>query len=359
MAPKFHTLTIANIEPLTVDAKAISFAVPKALKEDYRFTPGQYLTLRSDVEGDDVRRSYSISSPLGNPVLTVGIRQVEEGVFSTFATQRLKVGDRVKVMTPQGNFTARTGGGETYLLVAAGSGITPMMSIARSSLEASPDARVTLVYGNRNSGTVMFREALEALKDRYMERFTLIHILSREDQDVPVLNGRIDAEKLMALTNTAAINPSGADAVYLCGPGEMIDEAKTALEALGVEKSRVHFELFTPADGSEPRKAPTKATEDAVRHGATVEVILDGSRRSFHLASAEETVLDAAKREGLELPFSCKGGMCCTCRCKVLDGAAEMAVNYSLEPWEIKAGFTLACQARPTSAKLVLDFDEI
>ena len=359
MAPKFHELTITNIEVLTDDAKAISFAIPDSLRNDYQFTPGQYLTLRADIDGEDVRRSYSISSPLGANELTVGIRRVEDGKFSSFATADLQVGQKLQVMTPEGRFTASIGNAKDALLIAAGSGITPMMSIAQSLLEGDEEANVTLVYGNRETKSIMFREQLEFLKDRFMQRLTLIHILSREDQDVPILNGRIDADKIKALINTSAIDPRSSDGVFICGPGEMIEVVRATCEEVGVDNSKIHFELFTPADGQEPRKAPTKEMLEAAEQGVAVEIILDGSKRSFKLTDANETVLEAANKHGLELPFSCKGGMCCTCRCKVAKGSAEMAVNYSLEPWEIEAGFTLACQARPTSDNLTLDFDEL
>ncbi|MCZ4271796.1 2Fe-2S iron-sulfur cluster-binding protein [Maritalea porphyrae] len=359
MAPKFHDLTISKIEELTDDAKAISFQIPAELKNDYAFTPGQYLTLRADVNGNDVRRSYSISSPLGGSELTVGIRRVDDGVFSSFATSDLEVGQTLQVMTPEGRFTAGVGQNKEALLIAAGSGITPMMSIAQSLLEGDDEANVTLVYGNRETKSIMFREKLEFLKDRFLERLTIIHILSREDQDIPILNGRIDGDKVKALINTGAIDPASADGIFICGPGEMIEVVRATCEEMGVEKSKIHFELFTPADGQEPRKAPTKEMLEAAEQGVSVEIILDGSKRSFKLTDANETVLEAANKHGLELPFSCKGGMCCTCRCKVAKGSAEMAVNYSLEPWEIEAGFTLACQARPTSDNLTLDFDEL
>jgi ring-1,2-phenylacetyl-CoA epoxidase subunit PaaE len=358
MAPKFHTLRVSKIEELTPDARAVTFKIDENLRDAYQFTPGQYLTLRTTIDGEDVRRSYSISSALGANDLTVGIRHVEGGKFSSHVMHNLKAGDTLEVMTPDGRFTAKTGSYKDALLIAAGSGITPMMSIAQSLLEGDDEAKVTLVYGNRETGSIMFREQLEFLKDRYLDRFTLIHILSREDQDVPILNGRIDADKIKALNNTSAIDLKGADGIFICGPGEMIEVVRATCEELGVESAKIHFELFTPADGQTPRKAPTKEMREAAEQGVAVEIILDGTKRSFKLTDADETVLEAANKHGLELPFSCKGGMCCTCRCKVAKGSAEMAVNYSLEPWEIEAGFTLACQARPTSETLTLDFDE-
>ena len=357
MAPKFHTLIVSDIHPESDDSVAVSFDIPAALRADYAFQPGQYLTLRTNIDGQDARRSYSISSPLGAVQLTVGVRRVEDGVFSGFVNDALKVGDTMKVMTPEGRFCAKTGTPARYLLLAAGSGITPMMSIAVSTLESDPKAEVTLVYGNRTTESVMFRTKLAELKDRYMGRMVLIHILSREEQDVPLLNGRVDAAKITALVNVGAIDPKGVDAVFVCGPGEMIDNVCKWLTDLGVSKDKLHFERFTPADGSQPRPAASHKAVQAVAHGASVEVILDGVRKSFHLVDAEENVLAAAQRSGLDLPFSCQGGMCCTCRCKVVSGTAEMAVNYSLEKWETDAGYTLACQTRATSDKLVLDFD--
>jgi len=357
MAPKFHTLTVSDIHPESNDSVTVGFDVPAALQAEFAFQPGQYLTLRTTIDGQDLRRSYSISSALGAKGLTVGVRRVQDGIFSGYVNDSLKVGDCLQVMTPDGRFIAKAGLAARYLLVAAGSGITPMMAIAESVLAAHPKAEVTLVYGNRTTESVMYRSALEQMKDRYMGRFTLIHILSREEQDIPLLNGRIDAGKVAALTHAGAIDPAGSDGVFLCGPGEMIDDVTAGLAALGVDGGLVHFERFNPAEGSAPRKAPSAKARKAASHGASVEVILDGVRKSFQLEDAEESVLDAAHRAGLELPFSCAGGMCCTCRCKVVSGTSEMAVNYSLEKWETEAGFTLACQTRATSDKLVLDFD--
>lgn len=350
--PAFHPLRIAEIRPEAEDAVALSFDLPEVLREDYAFRPGQYLTLRAQIGGADVRRSYSLCSLPGEDRLTVGIRHVPGGLFSGLAHQGVMVGDTLQVMTPEGRF--QLGEEERLLLIAAGSGITPMLSIARAALARG--AEVTLVYGNRTTGTIMFREALDALKDRYLDRFTLIHILSREGQDVPLLEGRIDADKLAALARTGAIDPLRADGVFLCGPGEMIDTVSQALQTLGVAAERIHHERFTPAEGVRGTPPSARAVE-AAEKGVSVEVILDGARRRFALAAGDDSLIDAAHRQGLELPFSCKGGMCCTCRCRVVEGEAEMAVNYSLQPWEVEAGFTLACQARPVSDRLVLDFD--
>lgn len=345
----FHNLVISEVRSEGADANALVFEVPQDLAQDFAFVPGQYLTLRADINGDDVRRSYSIASG-PEAALCVGVRQVEGGVFSTYA-QGLKVGDRVQVMAPDGRFVLKDQ--QDVLLIAAGSGITPMVSIAATALARG--AQVTLIYGNRDFAHVMFRKELDALKDTHMERFTLIHVLSREEQDVPLLNGRITGEKIELMAKAGALDLAAIDGVFLCGPGEMISEVSDRLIALDVMADVIHSERFTP-DGTVP-KARSKAAQAVAKTGVEVEVILDGTKKRFWVEDRDENVLDAATRQGLDLPYSCKGGMCCTCRCRVVDGEAEMAVNYSLEPWELEAGFTLACQTRPTSEKLVLDFD--
>ena len=343
----FHQLKIRDVRPETAHAVAVTF---DADGTDFAWQPGQYLTLRATVDGQDMRRSYSIASLPGQPV-SVGIKHVPGGAFSAWA-QGLKAGDLLQVMPPEGRFTL--GQESNIVLVAAGSGITPMVSIAAAALARG--ARVCLIYGNRNHDSIMFRQVLDDLKDQYLDRLTLIHILSREPQDVAVLNGRITGEKLAALAAAGAVDLAGADGVFLCGPGDMIDDVCATLNGLGIDQGLVHFErFFQPGDA--PRAPRSAEAAEAAEQGAIVEVVLDGARRQFSMQAGDDTVLDAAARNGLELPYSCKGGMCCTCRCKVADGQAEMAVNYSLEAWELQAGFVLACQARPTTDKLVLDFD--
>lgn len=345
----FHELVISEVRQEGADANALIFEVPQELAQDFAFVPGQYLTLRADIGGEDVRRSYSIASgPDG--ALCVGVRQVEEGVFSTFA-QGLNAGDTVQVMEPEGRFMLADQ--QDVVLIAAGSGVTPMVSIAATALARG--ANVTMVYGNRDFAHVMFRSELEALKDSHMGRFTLIHVLSREEQDVPLLNGRITGEKITQMAKAGAIDLTSADGVFLCGPGEMISDVSDTLSKLGVAAKNIHSERFTP-DGEAPR-VRSKAAQVAAQNGVEVEVILDGTKKRFSVEDGDENIVAAAARQGLELPYSCKGGMCCTCRCRVTEGTSEMATNYSLEPWELEAGFTLACQTRPTSEKLVLDFD--
>ncbi len=355
-APRFHELTIKAIRPETADAIAVTFDIPEALRETFQFTPGQYVTIRTELDGEDVRRSYSICSTPVEDGLSVGIKCIAGGRFSAFAGS-LRVGDVLEVMTPQGRFLAPIGGEHEYLLLGAGSGITPMMSIVASVLEGEPESRVTLLYANRTSAGIMFRDELDALKDRFMTRFVLVHVMDEEAQDIELLNGRLDRAKLLAFTERGLIDPASYDGIYLCGPQPMIEEASEMMQELGADPENIHFELFTPPGGPPPTASASSEAIVAAEQGVSVEVILDGSRRQFQLGGQDDTVLMAAKRAGLDLPYSCAGGMCCTCRCKVIEGTSEMIQNYSLQPWELEAGFTLACQTRPTSEKLVLDFD--
>jgi ring-1,2-phenylacetyl-CoA epoxidase subunit PaaE len=357
MAPRFHDLKVAAIARETPEAVAVAFEIPDALRETFAFRPGQYLTLATDIDGKEARRSYSICSAPGEPTLRVGVKRVADGRFSSFVNERLSVGDTIRVMPPEGRFTSLAGERHDYVLIAAGSGITPMLSIAKTVLGHEPDSTITLIYGNRSTGTIMFREELEDLKDRHMRRFSVVHLLSREAQDVELFNGRIDGARITELANRGLIDVASADGIFLCGPGEMIDEVSTALKGLGVEEDRIRFERFTPSGDAPAPRARSARAQEAAEAGVEIEVVLDGVRRAFPMAETDATVLDAAHRAGLEIPYSCAGGMCCTCRCRVAEGEAEMAVNYSLQPWEIEAGFTLACQTRPTSKRLVLDFD--
>lgn len=341
---RFHDVTVTDVRPEGTGAVAVTLNAP-----GFTWEPGQYLTLRATVAGQDLRRSYSIAQAPGGP-LTVGIKSVPGGAFSPFA-QGLRPGDVLRALPPEGRFVYR--GARRILLVAAGSGITPMVAIAQAALASG--AEVTLIYGNRDGASIMFRDALDDLKDRYLDRFVLFHCLSRETQDVAFLNGRITGDKLRVLAEVGAVTPAGFDAAYLCGPGDMISGVSTALTALGLPDTQIHHEMFfTETTARAPR---SEAAQRVAESGVAVEVLLDGTARRFDMSAADDNVVAAAERAGLELPWSCRGGMCCTCRCKVVAGTAEMAVNYSLEDWELAQGFTLACQARPTSDHLVLDFD--
>jgi ring-1,2-phenylacetyl-CoA epoxidase subunit PaaE len=362
-APHFHRLTVADLRRETRSAVSIAFTVPPELAEAYAFEPGQYLTLRSTLAGEDTRRSYSICSGLDDGELRVAIKEVDGGLFSNYANKAIKLGDSVEVMTPMGRFTAPLDprAARAYLGVACGSGITPMMSHVKSILSREPKSRFVLLYGNRSSRDIMFKDALDDLKDKHLGRLAVHHVLSREAQDLALLNGRLDAGKIATLTR-ASLPKGRIDHAFLCGPQGMMEAAQAALAGLGIPAERVHLELFTPSlPPASPaalpasRAAPRREAREAI---ATATVTLDGATHRFPVA-ADEGVIDAGLRAGLELPFSCKGGMCCTCRARLVSGTVKMVRNYSLEPWEMEQGFVLACQSRPTSPEVVLDFDQV
>lgn len=355
---RFHPLKIAEIRRETPESVSIRLDVPETLAPDFAFRPGQYLTLRARIDGEDIRRSYSICSGLDEGALRVGIKRVSGGAFSTYANENLKPGDVIEVMPPEGRFTsALETKGRHVLGVAAGSGITPILSIAKSLLARDRTSRFTLIYGNQTTNSVMFAEEIEDMKNRHLGRFSVVHVLSREAQDVPVLSGRIDAGRIRALAQ-GVVDMSDVDEAFLCGPEGMVAEIRTALGELGVASAAIRTELFTPAA---PRQnfRPLPEGVDAEAVISRVSVTLDGKRHAFEMLAGDENVVDAAVRAGIDLPYSCKGGMCCTCRCKVEAGAVEMATNYSLEEWETKAGFVLACQSTPKTAELSLDFDQL
>jgi ring-1,2-phenylacetyl-CoA epoxidase subunit PaaE len=355
-APRFHPLTISDIRHETPDAVSLAFAVPARLAAAYRFRPGQYLTLRADIDGEELRRSYSICAGLDDGELRIAVKRVAGGVFSNFVHDRLQPGDRIAVMSPAGQFAVpiEPDAASVVVAVAAGSGITPILSMLKSVLARAPKSHCALLYGNRTSRDIMFAEELAALKDRYLDRLSVVHVLSRERQDVPVCNGRLDRERIaLLLRRLPAI-----DHALLCGPAAMMDEAAASFAALGLASERVHREYFTPGDGG-VRAAPTPvpAPEEATP-AALAEIVIDGRRHEIPLPDGV-SIIDAARARGLDLPYSCRGGMCCSCRARLVSGKAEMAVNYSLQPWEIAAGFILTCQARPLSPRLVLDYDQV
>lgn len=357
---RFHDLTITDICPETDDTISVAFRVPDDLADAYTFDAGQHLTLRADIDGEDVRRCYSICSGVNDGELRVAIKQVSDGAFSSYAHQNLRVGDTLQVMTPTGKFRALpdASSARTYAAFAAGSGITPVISIMATVLEAEPHSRFFLFYGNRGTASVIFRDQIDDLKNRYMGRLSVFHILSNEDQDMALLNGRIDGDKVPDLM-AAACPASDVDGVFVCGPGSMIPDVTAALKALGVSDDRVHFELFATEDGQglNPRRTPAKV--EATGDQARVTVVVDGVKSEFAVPLNEGTILDSAVSEGVDLPYSCKGGMCTSCRAKLVEGKVDMAVNYGLEPWELEAGFVLTCQSRPLTDKVVLDFDEM
>lgn len=352
----FHELEISEVRQETQNSVSIAFNLPDALSDRFSFIPGQYLTLRANIDSEDFRRSYSICSK-PDEALRVGIKHVEGGKFSTFA-QSLKAGDRLSVMPPEGRFTLNENevpNGD-LLLICSGSGITPILSIAAHQLASCLNSQVTLVYGNQTTNLIMFRRELEILKDQYLTRFHVHHILSREMQDVDLFSGRIDAERIGEMIKFGLIAPEDAAGIFICGPQEMSENLQKYFIANGINEKKVHVELFNINDVTGPVKI-SKAVSKVVEEGVEVEIVLDGIRRKVLLTDERDTVLTAAQKSGLELPFSCAGGMCATCRCKLIEGDAQMDKHYSLADWELAAGFVLSCQLRPKSEKLILDFD--
>jgi len=362
--PRFHDLRVARISPEAAGSVAIALSVPDDLLASFDFQPGQYLTLRSRIDGADVRRSYSICCTRSHlrqqQELVVGIRPMAGGVFSNWAAHTLKAGDTLAVMPPDGRFVSRRPRALHRVGFAAGSGITPILSIMASTLEEQRESKFTLVYGNRSMATVMFNEALQDLKDRYPDRLTLIHILSRQAQEVDLLQGRIDGDKVRALI--AALLPvASLDEVFICGPEAMIDATQVALLQAGVPEKQVHVERFTSPtlDGLslEARQAAAAKLPLPADGQVALTVVLDGKAHALHM-TPHEHVLDVALAAGLDLPFSCKGGVCATCRCKVTQGSVAMDKNFGLETWETDKGFVLSCQSRPTSEAVTVSFDE-
>jgi ring-1,2-phenylacetyl-CoA epoxidase subunit PaaE len=359
MRPKFHPLTVSNVRQETVDCVSVAFEIPSDLQEVFKFKQGQYLTLRETIEGEDVRRSYSISSGINDGELRVAIKKVDGGLFSTWANENLKKGSQIQVMTPMGNFSPELSkeNKKNYLLVAAGSGITPVISIARSILDTEPNSEVNLIYGNRWFNTIIFREELEDLKDRFLGKFRVFHVLSAEPSDIPLFHGRIDTEKCRGFNGTF-IDFKSMNEVFVCGPEPMIRAVSEYSEGVGVKKENIHFELFA-SPGQIKERAPKEVKEvKSVGEVCDVQVILDGQESSFAMPMNGMKILDAAQRNGVDIPFSCKGGMCCTCRAHISEGTATMEVNYALEPGEVENGFVLTCQAIPTSSKIIVDFDK-
>ncbi len=356
MTPKFHALTIKDVRQETEDTVSISFEIPAALKEDYTFLAGQYLTLKTDISGQDIRRSYSLCSAPFENEWRVAIKRVEEGLFSNFAADTLKKGDSMEVMTPTGNFVLQSDKThqKNYALFAAGSGITPILSILKTILTEEPNSHVTLFYGNKSFTTIIFREELEALKNTYMENFRIIHVFSRENLGNPVQKGRMDKQKGIELYD-AFLKNEKIDEVFICGPEAMILGLKDSLIEKGIEENKVHFELFT-TPGISKKQQENKEVLPSI--SSNVSIILDGDTIDIELNSTDENILDAALKAGADLPFACKGGVCCTCKAKIIEGSASMDVNYALEKDEVEAGYILTCQSHPTSEKLIVSFDD-
>jgi ring-1,2-phenylacetyl-CoA epoxidase subunit PaaE len=355
--PRFHRLAVRELRRETPDAVSLTFVIPRELEDDYDFSPGQYLTLRTMMDGEEVRRSYSICSGPDDGELRIAVKKVDGGAFSSWAADDLKCGDELDVMTPTGRFGVAPEPTEArvYVGFAAGSGITPILSIVKGILAREPMSRFFLFYGNRSTGGMLFREALEELKDRFIERLSVFHVISGEEQDIPILHGRLDGEKVRVLLRSL-VPAADVDHVFICGPTGMSDEIEATCRDIGVAPDRIHVERFVSGLGGRPR--PKAVVPASAPPKALLALIIDGKRREVPVAEGE-AILDAALRAGVDLPFACKGGMCSTCRAKLVEGAAQMEANYSLEPWELEKGFILTCQARPTTDWVVVDYDHV
>jgi ring-1,2-phenylacetyl-CoA epoxidase subunit PaaE len=354
---KFHRLAVAKVERETRDAVAITFAVPDALAEPFRFAAGQHLTLRADIGGQDVRRSYSICSGVQDGILRIAVKRNPGGVFSAWANETLKAGDTLDVMPPLGHFGVplAPGSHRSYAGFAAGSGITPLLSIVKTTLAAEPLSRFTLFYGNRASGTVMFKEELAALKDTYLTRFNLVHVLSREAQDIELLHGRIDRTKTDALL-THWLDLDRVDAVFVCGPDGMMQAVAEALKARGYPDAKIRIERFATSIPRHEHR-PAKTAEPGHTE-CEVTIVLDGATRTFTLEKGKESILEAGLKAGIEIPYSCKSGVCSTCRAKLTAGEVDMDVNFALEDYEVARGFVLTCQSHPVTDKIAVDYDQ-
>jgi ring-1,2-phenylacetyl-CoA epoxidase subunit PaaE len=355
--PRFHRLAVSELRRETPDAVSLIFAIPKELEQDYRFSPGQYLTLRTTMDGEEVRRSYSICSGPDDGELRIAVKKVDGGAFSNWAADELSCGDVLDVMTPTGRFGVGSAPTEARIHVgfAAGSGITPILSIVKGVLALEPNSRFFLFYGNRSTSGMLFRETLEELKDRFIERLSVFHVISGEEQDIPILHGRLDGEKVRVLLRSL-VGAESIDHLFICGPSGMSEEIEATCRYIGIPSDRIHVERFVSEFGGKPR--PKMVVPAGAPPKAMAALIIDGKRREVPVAEGE-AILDAALRAGVDLPFACKGGMCSTCRARLVEGTAQMEVNYSLEPWELEKGFVLTCQARPTSDRVVVDYDHV
>jgi len=359
MSTKFYPLKVKKINRETSDCVSVSFDVQDDLKAIFQYKQGQHLTLKTNIDGEEVRRSYSLCSCPLEDHWRVAIKKVPGGLFSSFANEVLQPGDVLDVMPPNGRFYQELDAAQSknYMAFAAGSGITPVLSIIETTLRTEPNSRFTLVYGNRNRNSIIFKEELEALKNKFIDRLRLYHVLSREKTDAPLNHGRIDDEKC-AYVFSKLVDAASIDAYFLCGPEQMIFSVKDYLESQQIDRGKIHFELFTsPNKNKKHQTSPAGILHEGPMSRITVK--LDGIEQSFDLAYDGEAILDAALHEGADLPFACKGGVCCTCKARVTSGEVEMEVNYGLEPDEVAGGFVLTCQSHPKTAAVTIDFDAV
>ncbi len=356
MSLHFHRLTVKEVKKETPECVSVLFDVPETLQAGFQFSQGQSLTMRTRINGEEVRRTYSIcSSPLEKQ-LKVAIKKVEGGLFSAYANDQLKKGDVLEVMQPVGKFNTPLNPShkKNYLAFAAGSGITPVISLVKTTLATEPLSHFTLVFGNRSRGSIIFFEELESLKNKYMERFNLVHVLSRERTETELNSGRITIAKLEELGRLADYQTT--DEFFICGPEEMIFTVKDYLEAKGIEKKKIHFELFN----SQGKQKPAVHSPQSTATGPVSNISLKVDGRSFEMVlplQSDITILDAALQQGADLPFACKGGMCCTCKARLLEGEVSMDVHWGLEDEEVEKGYILTCQSHPKTDRIVVDFD--
>ncbi|MEO5934397.1 MAG: 1,2-phenylacetyl-CoA epoxidase subunit PaaE [Duganella sp.] len=355
---KFHPLTVSQVRNETRDTIAVTFAVPPELRDSFRFQQGQHLTLRAHIDDEDVRRSYSICSAVQDGALRVAIKRTQGGLFSSWANDTIKPGVTLGVMPPMGHFNVPldVANHKHYLAFAAGSGITPILSIIKTTLAVEPHSRFTLFYGNRASSSVIFKDELSDLKDTHMDRLKLAYVMSREQQDIELFNGRITKEKCTQFLRHW-VRVEDIDVAFICGPEDMMLGVSEALQEAGMPKSNIKIELFAASIPKHQHK-PRAIDPAAGRHETEVTVIMDGSASSFTMDQDKESLLDAGLRAGIDMRYSCKGGVCSTCRCKLLEGQVDMDVNYALEDYEIARGYVLSCQSFPITDKVVIDFDQ-
>ncbi|MEN9743575.1 MAG: hypothetical protein RLZZ65_1380 [Bacteroidota bacterium] len=355
MSNKFYSLQVSDIRHETPSCVSVSFEIPAELKASFNFESGQYLTFKKQHNNEEIRRSYSLCSAPDENEWRVAIKQIPDGVFSSYANHELKIGDTLDVLAPMGNFkfSPNPSAKKNYVLFAAGSGITPIFSILKTILTQEPQSMVTLFYGNKGQAEVIFREELEAIKNKYLNRLNLIHVFSRENLGVALLKGRIDAERTEKLLEAFAKGQQ-IDAAYLCGPQQMILSAKDQLEKFGMASTNIHFELFH----AEPIQVKEETKTNVAAFDSHIELIMDGEVTDFYLSSQGPTILDAAYKAGADAPFACKGGVCCTCKAKVLKGEVSMDINYALTPEEVEQGYVLTCQAHPKSTEVLISFDD-
>jgi len=353
----FHSLKVAEIVAETADARSIRFEVPEALREAFRFRPGQHLTLRAEIDGEDVRRNYSLCVAPQENQLKVTVKAIPGGRFSNWAKERLKAGDRIEVMEPHGSFSWEFRGdcANHYVAFAGGSGITPILSLIKTAMIEEPESRFTLIYGNRDSQSVIFLEELARLKNRYMSRLEIHHFLAEESEDIDLFNGMLDRSKCDDVLESL-VDPAGAAAFFICGPGPMMDSAEAALKGRGIEPSRIHIERFTADRPPEALQAQLEAMSRGAQ-GLTMLVTLDGRKRRVPFSAEAGNILDSARLSGLPAPFACKAGVCATCRARVVSGAVEMAARYGLTDEEVAGGYILTCQSVPKGEGLEVDYD--